>query len=154
MKNKLFVLLILLSQSAFGQVPDMPLKKLDGTVHQLSDYQGNWIIVNYWATWCPPCIAEMPDLQDFHDKHADNGAVVIGINVETAPRELIEEFLDTYFITYPNYSAPLAQSSALGSIPGLPTTFLVSPEGKVAARQVGGVTSEMIESFIKNWKAK
>ena len=154
MNFKLFVLLVVMSQSVLAQALDMPLKRLDGTVHNLSDYKGNWVVVNYWATWCPPCIAEMPDLQDFHDKHVGKGALVIGINVESAAKDLIEDFLDTYFITYPIYSAPLVQSSELGSIPGLPTTFLVSPVGTVEARQVGGVTSEMIESFIKKWEAK
>lgn len=155
MNFKLFVLFVVISQSALGQAIDMPLKSLDGTVHNLTDYSGNWVVVNYWATWCPPCIAEMPDLQDFHDRHAGKGAMVIGINVEDTSRvDLILDFLDTYFITYPIYSQPFAQNSELGAIPGLPTTFLVSPAGTVEARQVGIVTSEMIEKFIRNWQAK
>lgn len=154
MNFKFFVLLAVMSQSVFAQALDMSLKRLDGTSHNLSDYRGNWVVVNYWATWCPPCIAEMPDLQDFHDRYAGKGAMVIGINVEDAPGGQIEDFLDTYFITYPIYIAPLVQSSELGSIPGLPTTFLVSPAGTVEARQVGGVTSEMIENFIKKWEAQ
>ena len=154
MKIKLFVLFILVSQSVLALAVEMPLKKLDGTIDNLSDYKGNWVVVNYWATWCPPCLAEMPDLQEFHDKNIGKGAMVIGINVENSSPGQIKEFLDTYFITYPIYVAPLAQSSELGTIPGLPTTFLVSPEGKVEARQVGSVTSDMIESFIENWKPK
>lgn len=154
MNFKLFVLLVVMSQSVLAQALDMPLKRLDGTVHNLTDYKGSWVVVNYWATWCPPCIAEMPDLQDFHDKHAGKGAMVIGINVESIAKDQLEDFLDTYFITYPIYSAPLTQRSELGSIPGLPTTFIVSPVGTVEARQVGGVTSEMIENFIKKWEAK
>lgn len=154
MKIKLFVLFVLVSQSVLALAVEMPLKKLDGSTDNLADYKGSWVVVNYWATWCPPCLAEMPDLQAFHDKHVGKGAMVIGINVENSSPGQIEEFLDTYFITYPIYIAPLAQRSELGSIPGLPTTFLVSPEGKVEARQVGSVTSEMIEGFIENWEPK
>ena len=62
-------------------------------------------------------------------------------------------FLDDYFITYPIFTSPPVQESALGDIPGLPTTFLVSPQGEVVARQVGGVTREMIEKFIQKWEA-
>ncbi len=154
MKLKYIALLVLLAQSTLVLAIDMPLKKIDGTLDNLNDFKGNWVVVNYWATWCPPCLAEMPDLQAFHDKHADRGAMVIGINAENLAHDQLEDFLDSYFITYPVYSSPLAQRSELGSVPGLPTTFLVSPEGKVAARQVGGVTSEMIENFINKWEAQ
>ena len=154
MIRKTIIVIILLSHAALAAAVDMPLKMIDGAFHNLKDYQGKWVVVNYWATWCPPCLAEMPDLQSFHDKHAELDAVVIGINVENISRDQLENFLDTYFISYPIYISSLKQESELGLVPGLPTTFLVSPMGKVEARQVGGVTSEMIENFIKKWEAK
>ncbi len=154
MTPKIVLLIVLLGHSAHAGAIDMPLKMVDGTLHNLEDYRGKWIVVNYWATWCPPCLAEMPDLQSFHDKHAEQNAVVIGINVENITMDRLEDFLDTYFITYPIYVGSLKSSSELGLIPGLPTTFLVSPKGRVEARQVGGVTGEMIENFIKKWEAK
>ncbi len=153
MIRKLFVLIALLTHATLAGAVDMPLKMADGTLHNLKDYRGKWVVVNYWATWCPPCIAEMPDLQAFHNKHAERKAVVIGINAENIAEDRLEDFLDTYFISYPIYVSSLTQTSELGLIPGLPTTFLVSPKGKVEARQVGGVTSEMIENFIKKWEA-
>ena len=108
-------------------------------------------MVNYWATWYPPCIEEMPELQSFHDAYEKRGAMVIGINTELVDKGRLLGFLDDYFITYPVYTSPPLQESALGIIPGLPTTFIVSPQGNVVARQVGGVTREMIEKFIRNW---
>ncbi|MCP3689071.1 MAG: TlpA family protein disulfide reductase, partial [Gammaproteobacteria bacterium] len=86
--------------------------------------------------------------------YVDKGAMVIGINAENLAQNKLDDFLDSYFITYPTYSGPLTQHSELGAVPGLPTTFLVSPEGNVEARQVGSITSEMIEDFISNWEAK
>jgi len=154
MTRNIVLLAVLLVHAALAGAVDMPLKMIDGTLHNLKDYQGKWVVVNYWATWCPPCLAEMPDLQAFHDKHAEQNAMVVGINTENIGRDQLEDFLDTYFITYPIYISSLKSSSELGLIPGLPTTFLVSPKGRVEARQVGGVTSEMIENFIKKWEAK
>lgn len=133
---------------------EMPLTEIDGGQTTLDRYLGKWVVVNYWATWCPPCIAEMPELQSFHDDHADENAVVIGINVELIGKQQLRDFLETYFITYPVYVAGPTQSSALGSVPGLPTTFMVSPEGEVVARQVGPVTREMLERFIQKWEAR
>ena len=146
--------LLLFGWSVVSVAVDMPLKGLDGTQSKLSDYRGKWVVVNYWATWCPPCIEEMPELQAFHDQHAESKAVVLGINTEVLDNDMIEAFLDDYFITYPNFvNGPVTQSP-LGSIPGLPTTFLVSPEGTTEARQVGPLTKQMIENFIENWEAK
>lgn len=131
---------------------DMPLTDVFGNKANLTSFQGKWVVVNYWATWCPPCIVEMPELQAFHDAHADGDAIVIGINTEMIGKQQLLNFLEDYFITYPVFVSKPTQKSELGLIPGLPTTFLVDPGGTVVARQVGPVTREMIEQFIANWQ--
>ena len=134
---------------------DMPLIDTHGNKVNLSSYQGKWVVVNYWATWCPPCIIEMPELQSFHDRHAAaDDAMVIGINTELIGKQQLLNFLEDYFITYPIFVSKPVQQSELGLIPGLPTTFLVTPQGKVVARQVGPVTQEMIEQFIQNFETQ
>ena len=133
---------------------DMPLVAVDGSKTNLEQFQGKWVVVNYWATWCPPCIAEMPELQSFHDDHADKDAIVIGINAELISQQRLLTFLDDYFITYPIFLSKPGEQSELGLMPGLPTTFLVSPQGDVVARQIGAVTREMLEQFIQNWKPR
>ena len=154
MKRYLSMLLLLLVLPQAAAAVDMPLTAVNGSKVNLNQYQGSWLVVNYWATWCPPCIAEMPELQSFHDEHLDKGAMVIGINAENISKQQLMTFLDDYFITYPNFVAGPTQQSELGLIPGLPTTFMVSPKGEVVARQVGPVTREMIEQFIEKWKAE
>lgn len=127
---------------------DFELPDLDGKKRKLSEFRGKWVVVNYWATWCPPCLKEIPELVDFHDAHKDKDAVVLGVNFEQIGREELVEFMESYFVSYPVVQMQPAPSSPLGAIPGLPTTFLVSPKGELVARQTGPVTMKMIEDFI------
>jgi thiol-disulfide isomerase/thioredoxin len=155
MKRILFALLLSIAVPLTALAVDMPLTDTHGNKVNLSSYQGKWVVVNYWATWCPPCIIEMPELQAFHDRHAAaDDAVVLGINTELIGKQQLQQFLEDYFITYPIFVSKPTQQSELGLIPGLPTTFLVTPQGKVVARQVGPVTQDMIEQFIQNYQAQ
>ncbi len=154
MKPILLTLILLVTLPNTLLAVDMPLTDIHGNKVNLSSYQGQWVVVNYWATWCPPCIVEMPELQSFHDDHVDKDALVLGINTELIGKQQLAEFLEDYFITYPVFVSKPIQQSELGLIPGLPTTFLVAPSGEVVARQVGPVTREMIEQFIQNWQAE
>jgi thiol-disulfide isomerase/thioredoxin len=154
LKSRLSVLLLLLAMPLAVLAVDMPLTDINGNKMNLNSYRGKWVVVNYWATWCPPCIVEMPELQSFHDDHAGKDALVIGINTELIGKQQLKDFLEDYFITYPVVISGPTQKSELGLIPGLPTTFMVTPEGEVVARQVGPVTRDMIEQFIQNWQPK
>jgi thiol-disulfide isomerase/thioredoxin len=127
---------------------DFTLKGLDGKEHSLSDYRGKWVVVNYWATWCPPCLEEIPELIIFHENHKDKDAVVLGVNMEDIPKEKLADFVEENFITYPVLRHEPGMT-AVGPVPGLPTTYLVSPDGKVVGRKLGGITSEDLESYIK-----
>jgi len=132
-------------------VVDFTIKDIQGKSHKLSDYRGKWVVVNYWATWCPPCLEEIPDLSDFHDKYKDNKAVVLGINTESLSAKRLTDFSDSYLISYPVLMGSNEPSAnyMLGPVPALPTTYMVSPGGRVMARNVGPLTGEMIESFMK-----
>ena len=134
---------------AVNKKVDFVLSDLDGKDHRLSDYRGKWVVVNYWATWCPPCIEEMPELVFFHDAHKDKDAIVLGINIEDVPDKTVRDFLEDHFITYPVVLTEPARSGPLGKIPALPTTFLVSPEGEVVHRKLGRVDKEYLEQLIK-----
>ena len=136
------------SPAAAGEKPDFTLPDLAGTEHSLSDYRGRWVVVNYWATWCPPCLDEIPELVDFHEKHKERDAVVLGVNLEKIEVGELRGFVDDYFITYPILVQKPVPRTALGDVPGLPTTYVVSPEGEVVARQVGPLTGRMLEDFL------
>lgn len=131
--------------------PDFALTDLDGKQHRLSDYRGKWVVVNYWATWCPPCLEEIPELVAFHDKHKDSDAVVLGVSMEKVKSEKLRQFVEENFVTYPVLPGSPGMDT-IGPVPGLPTTYLVAPDGRLVARQVGGVTAAGIETFMNNSK--
>ena len=133
-----------------GEAVDFAAPDLEGKIHRLSDYRGQWVLVNYWATWCPPCLEELPELEVFHHNHKDRDAVVLGVNMEDIGREKLKAFVEEQFLSYPILMVGSRPKSLLGRVPGLPTSFLVSPEGKVVARQLGPVDRESIEAFIAN----
>ncbi len=133
---------------------EFTLLDVQGVKHNLSDYRGKWVVVNYWATWCPPCLTEIPELVDFHEERKDKDAVVLGVNFEDISLSALKQFSEEYFMNFPVLRTKPGPSSALGPIPGLPTTYLVSPEGEVVARQVGPVTAELIAGFIAQQTAK
>lgn len=137
-----------LSLGAQAEPVDFTLTDMKGVEHKLSDYRGKWVVVNYWATWCPPCLVEIPELVDFHEEHKDKDAVVLGVNFEDISLNGLKQFSEEYFMNYPVLRTKPGPESELGPIPGLPTTYLVSPEGEVVARQVGAITSKLIADFI------
>jgi thiol-disulfide isomerase/thioredoxin len=131
---------------------DFTLPDLEGKQRSLSEFRGKWVIVNYWATWCPPCLEEIPDLVEFHDRHKDHDAVVIGINYEEVNEDYLREFVDSHFMTYPVLRMEPVPVTVLGPVLGLPTTYIISPEGERIARQEGPVTGEAIEAYIQRKK--
>ena len=151
-KFSILVLLGILTGSVgAAEARDFSYPDLDGTMHHLSDYRGKWVLVNYWATWCPPCLEELPELEVFHNNHKDTKAVVLGVNMESIGTEQLRKFVEDQFISYPILLAgeDAGDSQLLGKVPGLPTSYLVDPGGKVVAREVGPISAASIEKFIQ-----
>jgi len=144
----LVVFVFLFAGSVMAEPVEYSLPDLDGKMHSLADYKGKWVIVNYWATWCPPCQEEIPDLVNFHDKHKDTDAVVLGINLEDVGEEQLAAFVDSFMISYPILRSEPVATTPLGPVPGLPTTYIVAPDGSPVARQVGPVTKKQLEDYI------
>jgi thiol-disulfide isomerase/thioredoxin len=132
---------------------DFTLSDANGVRHDLKDYRGKWVVVNYWATWCPPCLEEIPDLIKFHDKHKNFDAVVVGVDYEDITAQQLAGHVRKLGISYPVMQADPSVNPSFGDVPGLPTTFLINPEGELVAKQTGPITVTALESYMRRKSA-
>lgn len=123
-----------------------------GQSHTLKGYKGKWVLVNFWATWCPPCLEEIPDLIALHEARKNKDFVVIGVAMDYQNPKQVIEFADSMFVTYPIVLGTPKSAAQVGPVRGLPMTYLYNPEGKLVAHNVGPLTRAQIESFIDKKK--
>jgi thiol-disulfide isomerase/thioredoxin len=122
-----------------------------GGVYKLSALRGRPLIVNFWATWCPPCVEEMPLLDAFYRQHAANGWQMVGLAADNAPA--VNKFLSKAPVQFPTPLAGLAGielSRTLGNVTGaLPFTVVINSQGQIALRHMGKLSAEQIAGFVK-----
>jgi thiol-disulfide isomerase/thioredoxin len=155
MKRFFVCLLLLLSfVSFYGQAEEFQFRFEDskGKIHQLSDYRGKWVLVNFWATWCPPCLEEIPDLISLYQDRKD--VIIIGIAMDYADTETIVKFADAMSIPYPIVFGTREIALQLDELSMLPSTYLFDPAGKPAARKIGLLNREEIEKFIQSYSGR
>ena len=138
----LLTVAILPAQAAEG----FNLRDASGKAHVLSDYQGKWVLVNFWATWCPPCLEEIPDLIALHEKRKD--VVVIGVAIEYQNEQEVSRFVDDNLISYPIVLGDEKTIRQFGSADILPTTYIYNPQGKLVKMQRGLMTHEQMERIV------
>jgi len=116
---------------------DFNVKDIDGTQYRLSDYRGKVVVLNFWATWCPPCREEMPSMNRAHKKLANDNVVILAINVGE-DEDTIFEFTGNYPVDFPLLMDRDGAVIKRYPVMGLPTTYIISPTGMVTHRTVGG----------------
>ncbi|UGB38844.1 TlpA family protein disulfide reductase [Frateuria soli] len=135
------------AHAAMPAQPALKVTTLDGEPFDLAAQRGRWVIVNFWATWCVPCIKEMPDISRFVKAHANVRA--IGLAYEDSDKADIQAFLAKHPVSYPIAQVSLDDSPEDFDEPrGLPTTYLIAPDGHVARRFVGPVTEQTLRAAI------
>jgi len=136
--------------------PDFELKTMDGDLVRLSDLKGKKVILNFWASWCGPCKAEMPHMEQYYQKHKESANVeIIAVNLTTAERRGLEgvtEFIDTYGLTFPIPLDEDGKASEDYSVFTIPTTYLLGTDGKLAQKFMGPMDENMMEELVDNLK--
>jgi len=129
--------------------PDFTLVDLHGDTLRLSDYQGKIVILDFWDTWCPPCLKEIPDFVELYNKYQDQDFVIIGLAFGREGKERVESFAKEQGIQYPLAIANLTVLNAYGPIKGIPTTMIIDQNGKIINRYIGFREKEIFESEIQ-----
>ncbi|HUI08763.1 MAG TPA: TlpA disulfide reductase family protein [Bacteroidota bacterium] len=131
--------------------PDFKLPNGSGGTVQLSKLRGKVVAVNFWATWCGPCRAEIPGMLDVYEKYKAKGLEIVGISVDRDGWGVINPFVKKLKITYPVVLGTGETTDAYGGIDAIPTTFFVDRKGHVLKRHVGYMSKEEFEETIKNF---
>lgn len=128
--------------------PDLTLTDLQGVSHSLADYRGQVVLVNLWATWCPPCKDEMPALESLYQKYRDHNFTIVAID-DGDPTADVIQFVRTYGLSFPVWLDPkyTATEQAFKTM-NLPSSFVIDRNGVIRLRWVGGISREMLEKYV------
>ena len=143
----LFACLLMSSLSTLAN--EFVFKDMQNKIQRLSDYNGKWVLINFWATWCPPCLEEIPDLVEMYNARKATDFVVIGIAM-TSSKDSVLSFTKQMEISYPIVMGDDKSAAQIGRIDALPTSYLYDPSGKLVSYQAGMITREAIESYIRS----
>ncbi len=129
--------------------PDWTLQDLDGKTVRASDFKDKVVVLDFWATWCPPCRAEIPGFVELQKKYQGQGLRIVGVSVDQASADTVKSFAQKIGINYPIVLADTNVVAAFGGIDGLPTTFIINGNGHIVKRHLGFAETSEIESEIK-----
>lgn len=124
------------------EAPDFTLPSLEGDTYALSSSRGNVVVVNFWATWCPPCREEIPDFIRLQEEYGERGLTFVGVSLDEEGFDVVRPFADQYDFNYPIVVDDGTAAAAYGPIAVMPTTFIVDRKGLVRYYAPGMLTSE------------
>lgn len=133
-------------------VKDFSFLDLEGKRHEFKEYRGKWVIVNYWAPYCPPCRVEVTDLELFFRDHKHN-AVILGMDAGGDPVSELKQFKKEYELSYTMAAAQQSTLLSFGIIDALPTTFVVSPQGQIMHKHIGMITYDDLADYTAQGKS-
>jgi thiol-disulfide isomerase/thioredoxin len=129
-------------------VKNFTVKDTAGKKHMLSQYKGKWVIVNYWATWCPPCLEEVPDLVALYDSRKNRDVMIIGVVFDYQSAKEVAEYVDDMLMSYPIVLGDDDVTKQIGNSEVLPTTFIYNPRGELVKTKHGLVTKQYLEAIM------
>ena len=137
-----------------GPAPDFTLKLFDASEIRLSDYRGRVVLINFWASWCPPCRDEAPDLQALYEEYRAAGVTVIGINMLESSRQKALDFINEFGITYPNGEDIGEKLTNLYRVEAPPESFLIDQRGNVRRFYIGAIRYDDVSVSIESLLAE
>jgi peroxiredoxin len=127
--------------------PELSLQNIDGKTESLSDFTGNVVLVNNWATWCPPCKAEMPTLAAYYNEHHPQGFTVVAIEAGE-PQESVAQFASNYNLKFSVWLDPDSASLKAFGNGNLPNSYVIDRSGTVRYAWTGEISREMLEKYV------
>lgn len=127
--------------------PDFTLTYGDGETVKLSDWHGRPVVINFWATWCSPCRAEMPEIVEAFERYQGEGLVVVGVNVMESA-EKASDFAEEFGMTFPVALDSRGEIQQLYQVRGLPTTLFIDREGRLTVRWAGLLTKDLLAEYL------
>lgn len=145
----IFLMISLVSFSNSAKAPDFNLKDQYRVVHSLENYKGKVIFLNFWATWCPPCKKEMPDVESIYKEYGENKKDVIILGINSEKENEVKKFLKDRGYTFPTVIDENSEVMRKYFIQAFPTSFVIDKEGNVYGYVMGGLTKEQIKQVIE-----
>jgi Peroxiredoxin len=131
----------------FGKAPNFTLYDLQGNKVSLSDYKGKNVYLNFWATWCPPCKAEMPELEKVYQRTKNSDLVILAVEIGE-PKDTVQSFINDKGYNFKVLLDSDQSTAAAYGISAIPTSFFIDKDGNIVAKQVGGMTQAEMEDNI------
>lgn len=128
--------------------PDFTLTTFEGTAISLEDLRGKPVVINFWASWCPPCRIEAPLIERTWREYKNRGLIFLGVNIQDRKEDALN-YIREFDITYPNGPDPTGEISIDYGVSGLPVTFFVSSKGEIVRRWVGAIEKSVLISSIE-----
>ena len=129
--------------------PSFALQDLNGKMINLSDFKGKVVILDFWATWCPPCVIEIPHFIELYEQYKDQGFAMVGISLDSQGVGVVESFARKYRINYPILMTDGQVDKAYGGITAIPTTFVIDSAGNIRRKYIGYRDKAVFEADIK-----
>ncbi len=137
------------AESERPSAPEWTLTDVNGATVQSSDFKGKVVLLDFWATWCPPCRDEIPAFVELQEEYGDEGLVVVGVSLDEGGPAVVKRFMKRFKMNYPVVMGNQKIANDFGGIRGIPTTFVLDREGRIVSKHVGFAEKAVFEREVK-----